>query len=50
MSNNIETVRSMSFDYLAAYVGPTLQVEKKSKPMDLNNTPKPMSSPINDLP
>ena len=28
---------------------PTL-VEKKSKQMDLNNTPEPMSLPINDLP
>ena len=25
-------------------------VEKKSKQSDLNNTPKPMSLPINDLP
>ena len=28
---------------------PTL-VEKKSKQMDLNDTPEPMSLPINDLP
>ena len=26
------------------------QVEKKSKQTDLNDTPKPMSLPINDLP
>ena len=42
MDNVIETVRSTGSDYWAAYVG-------KSKQTDLNNTPKPMSLPINDL-
>ena len=46
MSNVIETVRSTASDYWAAYVGG----EKKSKQTDLNDTPKPMSLPINDLP
>ena len=47
MSNVIETVRSACSDYWAAYVA---LVEKKSKQTDLNDTPEPMSLPINDLP
>ena len=45
MGNDIETVRSTGSDYWAAYVG-----GEKSKQMDLSDTPKPMSLPINDLP
>ena len=44
MGNDIETVRSTGSDYWAAS-----QVEKKSKQADLNDTPEPMSLPINDL-
>ena len=43
MGNVIETVRSTGSDYWAAYVG-----GEKIK-TDLNDTPKPMSLPINDL-
>ena len=46
MGNVIKTVRSTGSDYWAAYVGG----EKKSEQTDLNDTPKPMSLPINDLP
>ena len=45
MGNVIKTLRSKSSDYWAAYVGG----EKKSKQTDLNDTPEPMSVPINDL-
>ena len=45
MGNVIETVRSTCSDYWAAYVA---LVEKKSKQTDLNDTPEPMSLPIND--
>ena len=44
MGNVIEFVRSTGSDYWAAYVG-----GKKSKQTDLNNTPEPMSLPINNL-
>ena len=44
MGNVIETVRSTGSDYWAAYVGGV-----KSKQKDLNDTPEPMSLPINDL-
>ena len=46
MGNDIQTVRSKSSDYWAAYVC----WEKKSKLTDLNDPPEPMSLPINDLP
>ena len=45
MGNVIETIRSTGSDYWAAYIGG----EKKSKQMDLNDTPELMSLPINDL-
>jgi hypothetical protein len=45
MGNVIKTVRSMGSNYWAAYYGG----EKKSKQTDLNDTPKPMSLPSNDL-
>ena len=45
MGNVIETDRSMGSDYWAAYVG-----GEKLKQTDLNDTPKPISLPINDLP
>ena len=44
VGNVIKIVRSTGSDYWAAYVG-----GEKSKQMYLNNTPKPMSLPINDL-
>ena len=44
MGNLIETVRSTGSNYWAAYVG-----GEKSKQTDLNETPEPMSLPINDL-
>ena len=44
MGDVIETVRSTGSDYWAAYVG-----GEKYKQTDLNNTPEPMSLPINDL-
>ena len=44
MGNVIETVRST----VPITELPTL-VEKKSKQTDLNDTPEPMSLPINDL-
>ena len=46
MGNDIETVKNMGSDYWAAHV----DWEKKSKQTDLNDIPKPMSLPINDLP
>ena len=46
MGNVIKTFRNTGSDYWAAYVGG----EKKSKLIDLNNTPEPKSLPINDLP
>ena len=45
MGNDIRTVKSTGSDYWAAYLG-----WEKTKQMDLNNTPKPMSLTINDLP
>ena len=45
MGNVIKTVRNKGSDYWAAYIGG----EKKSKQTDLNNTPEPISLPINDL-
>ena len=45
MGNDIKTVRSTGSDYWAAYIGG----EKKSKLTDLNDTPKPMLLPINDV-
>ena len=44
MGNVIETVRSTGSDYWAAYIG-----GEKIKKDGLNNTPEPMSLPINDL-
>ena len=44
MGNDIETIRSTGSDYWAAYVG-----WEKIKTENLNDTPKPMSLPINDL-
>ena len=46
MGDDIETGKSTGSIYWTAYVGG----EKKSKQMDLNDTPQPMSLPINDLP
>ena len=45
LGNVIKTVRSKGSDILEL---PTL-VEKKSKQTDLNDTPEPMSLPINDV-
>ena len=44
MGNVIETIRSTGYDYWVAYIG-----GEKIKTEDLNDTPEPMSLPINDL-
>ena len=49
MGNDIWTVRSAGFGRFSITEMPT-KVEKKSKQMDLKDTPEQMSLPINDLP